>query len=103
MSDEPQKVAHDRAAYVFEGETNLPMVTSDIAQYWGHVGFEHGFTSGWSAGVAEGIRLAREAVTRSTPFGDGSYENEGDRGYRSGHESAARAVNALATDWEGDS
>ena len=61
VTDEARDIAHDRAVYAFEGETNIALADGEHGR-WGYVGFDHGFDAGYAAGVAEGIRQAREAV-----------------------------------------
>ena len=49
----------------------------------------------YDAGVVEGIRRAREAAEKMKPSGDGSYEDDWERGFRSGHDETLRAINRL--------
>ncbi len=49
----------------------------------------------YAAGVAEGIRQAREAVAKHAPVGDGSYEDEWMRGNRFAYADALRTIDAL--------
>lgn len=92
MSDE-RGIAYNRALYAFEVETNLANGLTSDEVWWAYEGFRWGFDAGYEAGVAEGIRQARETVAAVDPGENVTPSLVG--GWTLGKRQALRAIDAL--------